>query len=417
MAELITFRCARCQHVLKIGTEKAGRKAKCPKCGEGLTVPGAEEEPVKQAEDDEDDASGYGLADEPVHVAPKVDLTAPIRPGAKDEDDDDDDKPGRIKLRKREKAVQQKTLLEPEKWQSVKLGLQIIGIGYLIWLLAILLHLIPFWIVDIQYLCTAPEDRTPPDYATPAQRYVNTLDARNNKTEADLGDSYLGTAAFAVNLMFGSGMMEAALWLWRIAEIFMLITVITLMVGAVIALPVPPRFGTKGIAIALISVGAADLIIRLVFKLLPLTGVMNAMLWMYVTPEVAMAPVNMERMMPLQEFWSDGPFWECFFSLIFLLLGFVQPLLFAAFLRAIGLSMKNDDLDQRAKSMLQLAAAQGFMQICYFLIANTGTSDVLVILCRVLYVLATCFFVGQLIWFSVIAFRVPAMIEKELTQE
>ena len=78
MAELITFKCTKCQHVLKIGTEKAGRKAKCPKCGQGVTIPGANatpENPAQKKDEDEEDGSAYGLADEPVHTAPKVDLT------------------------------------------------------------------------------------------------------------------------------------------------------------------------------------------------------------------------------------------------------------------------------------------------------------------------------------------------------
>src|SRR4051794_24472962 len=99
MAELITFKCTKCQHVLKIGAEKAGRKAKCPKCGQAVTIPGANaapEPPAKKPDDDEEDGGAYGLADEPAHVAPKVDLTTPIRPGGGgDDDDDDEDRPAK----------------------------------------------------------------------------------------------------------------------------------------------------------------------------------------------------------------------------------------------------------------------------------------------------------------------------------
>ena len=35
----ITFQCYACQQVLKVGEDKAGRKAKCYKCGTVLTVP------------------------------------------------------------------------------------------------------------------------------------------------------------------------------------------------------------------------------------------------------------------------------------------------------------------------------------------------------------------------------------------
>src|SRR5437762_11726114 len=41
--ETITFRCTACGHVLKIGADKAGRKAKCTKCGQTLTIPATSE--------------------------------------------------------------------------------------------------------------------------------------------------------------------------------------------------------------------------------------------------------------------------------------------------------------------------------------------------------------------------------------
>src|SRR3954469_9299938 len=113
MAELITFRCTKCEHVLKIGAEKAGRKAKCPKCGEGLTIPGGKETAQQKYDRELEDAKGtYGFLDEPV-ATPKVDVTAPIRPG---DDDDDDEKPKGPPAQQRDRAVKHRTLLEPERW-------------------------------------------------------------------------------------------------------------------------------------------------------------------------------------------------------------------------------------------------------------------------------------------------------------
>src|SRR5436309_3530790 len=39
--ETITFACPACKHTLKVGADKAGRKAKCNKCGNPLTIPAA----------------------------------------------------------------------------------------------------------------------------------------------------------------------------------------------------------------------------------------------------------------------------------------------------------------------------------------------------------------------------------------
>src|SRR5437660_1012797 len=139
MAELITFRCGNCQHVLKVGMEKAGRKAKCPKCGHGVTVPGADgattdsprpEPPPAPKPDDEEDASAYNLLDEPLAPTPKMELL----PTKEDEEEAAarGEKPRKKAAptgpaaQKRGRAVQRKTLLEPERWQSVKLALQVI---------------------------------------------------------------------------------------------------------------------------------------------------------------------------------------------------------------------------------------------------------------------------------------------------
>src|SRR5947199_10292951 len=107
MPELITFKCTKCQHVLKIGVDKAGRKAKCPRCATPLTVPGGAPEPPTQREIEK--VEGYGLLDEPEFVAPKIDIAGPIRL----DDDEEDDKPRAAKEgkgpkgQKRDKAVQQ----------------------------------------------------------------------------------------------------------------------------------------------------------------------------------------------------------------------------------------------------------------------------------------------------------------------
>src|SRR5262249_50178854 len=89
----------------------------------------------------------------------------------------------------------------------------------------------------------------------------------------------------------------------------------------------------------------------------------------------------------------------------------------AAFLRAIALSMKNDDLETTSRGMIKLALSQVFLQLVYLMVANTGTSDVLVGVLRTLYIMAQCFMLWQLIWFIVVSTRVPALIDKELDEE
>ena len=330
MAEVITFKCTNCQHVLKVGTEKAGRKAKCPKCDQTLTVPSSTgaELPVQKKESEEE-VEAYGLADEPAHVAPKVDLSAPIRPG--EEDDDDEDRPAihgvGPKAQKREKAIKKRTLLEPERWQPVKLGLKIMAAGFGVWIFTLVLHLLPFAITSCQVIFPPlfgdEGNQLKPQYALIAQRY----ETYQNEPQSP---EHLNKAAFAVGCTTGVDLLDAGLWIFRIEEVFVLLMIITCLVGYSIALSVPNRFGAKGILIALLAVGGFNLIFHLVFKLLPLTGVMDFTLLMYVTPELAIIDGNIERITPLPAFWSYSPFWEILFALILTLLSFTEPLLFAA---------------------------------------------------------------------------------------
>lgn len=80
----ITFQCYSCQKVLRVGDDKAGKKAKCAQCGTILTIPmaSAEEEEVVVAE---------------VEAAPEP----PPRPRPSRDDDDDLDDDVRPRPRKR----------------------------------------------------------------------------------------------------------------------------------------------------------------------------------------------------------------------------------------------------------------------------------------------------------------------------
>jgi hypothetical protein len=415
MAELITFKCTNCQHVLKIGAEKAGRKAKCPKCGQSLTIPGGTETGPKTFEQELEEGKGiYGFADEPVTTAPKIDVIAPVRPG-RAEDDDDDDKP---KGPKRDKAVKQRALLEPERWKSVKVGLQIIGAGYGLWLLVFVMHVVPFLIGVaghmIPIIFQDPASAWRGDYAELTVAYTKTLDAHEKGEAGELGAEYVGKTAYAVGLLSGKGPMELNLWVFRVTQVFMLVTSLVLIAGYCVALPVPERFGTKKILIALIAVGGCNLLFQLVFKLLPLTGVMNFTLLMLVTPEMPLVDANIERTSPLHEFWSDAPFWECLLALLLQMLSLTEPVLYGAFLRAIALQMKSEELEGTSRGMIKLGLSQVFIQLVYLMLANTGTTDVLIGVLRALYTMAHCFMLGQLIWFIVVSYRVPALLDKEL---
>ena len=215
MAELITFNCSKCRAPPEGWRGKGRAQGQVPKCSQPLTVP-AQTDAVEDIhkKESEEEVTGYGLVDEPVHIAPKVDLTKPI--GGGDDDDDDDDKAKRPKEgkgpkgQKREKAVKKRTLLEPELWQPVKLGLKIIGAGYGIWIFVQLLHLLPFIIISCQVIFPPlfgnPEGELKPQYAAMVTRY------EINKDEPQSPD-YLGKTAFAVGLITGVDLLNVGLWI------------------------------------------------------------------------------------------------------------------------------------------------------------------------------------------------------------
>src|SRR5690242_18525463 len=68
----ITVRCKMCKHAMKFSAEKAGKRAKCPKCDTILLIK-AEEEPKKQDQD--------------TNITAKPDAAAAPAPPATDEED------------------------------------------------------------------------------------------------------------------------------------------------------------------------------------------------------------------------------------------------------------------------------------------------------------------------------------------
>ena len=54
------------------------------------------------------------------------------------------------------------------------------------------------------------------------------------------------------------------------------------------------------------------------------------------------------------------------------------------------------------------------MQVAFILLASGGTSEVIVNVLRVLYILSQAFMLGMLIWFCKFTFQIPVLIDKEL---
>src|SRR5262245_16169129 len=102
--DTITFQCYSCHQILKVGADKAGRKAKCVKCATVLTIPatstpGLEEPPAAPA------APRGRAQEEIVDMPPSRPIPAPVprdeeyerepARGRRDREDDYDDRPRR----------------------------------------------------------------------------------------------------------------------------------------------------------------------------------------------------------------------------------------------------------------------------------------------------------------------------------
>jgi hypothetical protein len=396
--ELITFRCPACRTVLKVRPDKAGRKAKC-KCGAQLTIPMVSEElteadsapaappkPAPAPVADEEDATAYGMEDliaptpevEVEHKETKEEDVAAIATFQAKE----------AEARRKRRAAMRRASMDPVKWEKIRVGILLVLIATCFWIGAIALHRL----IIVIGLFSGPE------YAS----------------VADLG---LDKASFVIGISAGSSLVDVGVWLARIAQIFILLAGLIGVAGYAVCLAVPPRYGTHGLAISVLALGGINLVLQLVFKLLPLTGVIPYTMVPLVAPEIAMLVANTERLEPLHVFWSHAPFWEMFAALIIQMLFYAEPVLFALFLRAVALSVKDHWLQTTADAFILLVLGTAFGLLAYYLLSVTGTSEVLGWVLRVIYSLWTAFLVGQVLWYAVILHRSRNMIEAKLAEE
>lgn len=408
--EVISFRCAACKQVLKIGADKAGRKAKC-KCGADVVIPSASEPagpapapppiPAKSPFDDDDDGT-YGLIGD-FSTGPSEEEKA-----KQDKQDDADKKQKATEaVGRRHKTTRARSLLNPEKWQKVCQGLNIVAIGLWIWCGAALLREIPMVIG----LFNAP------DYARVRLRWENPQVYAQLAKEGTPDQVAISKPEFMLGLMSGDPALTAGLWLCRIAAILLLGAGLTMVVGYGFCLPVPPRFGTKGQALTLLILGSLNIIFTVVFRLLPAFGVMDYALVPVLAPEVALIDGNLEREVPLPVLLSPLPMLDYLLSLVVLGTFFLEPVVIGIFVRSIALSMRDEKLQERGDGMIRLGLGSAFVWLSYMMIMVTGSSDVLLWLLRLVYLLGLGFFLGQLAWFAYAVQQTPPMIQKEMDMD
>jgi hypothetical protein len=393
--DLITFRCAACKAVLKIGADKAGRKAKC-KCGAELTIPLVSEDLATAAttsapaavhstavdQDEDGPATGYGLAPEREPEAEKP-KEQPKEQKATPKPQDEEEQ----ERKRRRRAAMRKAPLDPVAWEKARMGILLVVIATSCSIMAFALQraVLPLGMLK------------GPEYAADAE--IGMLVAED-QSPAPGEDLELDRTRFVIGLLVGSDRLDLGLWLMRIGQAFILLQGLTAIAGCAICLAVPSRFGTRGLLVACLSVATLNLILQVVFKLLPLFGAWGYTMIPLLAPEVAMTMANVNRQLPIAVYWSDAPFWEFLAALVVQMLYCAEPVLFCLFLRAVALQIRDERLQALANALILMALGTAFALLAYYLLSVTGTSDVLGWVLRVVYGLWAAFFLAQLIWYD-----------------
>lgn len=365
--ELISFKCTSCKQNLKVGADKAGRKIKCTKCGTELTIPKSgpaeakapaapEPPPKKPDDDDDDDKKGYSLLAD----------TTPA---------DADQKKPEVKPKKKEKVAplkrKFKTLSDPDLWEKVKMGLQIIMVGTNVWGGVVLFMVLMVFLGILNG----------PEYAEVAEKNMTV------KTDTPAGELVsMDTPAFMFGLVTGITYEGIGKIFYVLATILSLFQIIVLVAGYAICLSVPDRFGTKGQIGALLAFGAINFFLILFFKLLPALGMMNYIMVPFALPEVSLVDANIDRDPPIWVIWSASPFWEMLVTVLFICFYYLEPVLIGVFVWSIGLSLREEPIVNKGQGLVGLSLGITFTLMSYQLLSMAGTSSVVLTVLRLVYV-------------------------------
>jgi hypothetical protein len=396
--EMITFPCTACKFVLKVGADKAGRNAKCSKCGAILKIPAAPEAEAvapppptpKKPADDDDEHGGmvYQLQDAAPQAEEQLKQAEAAKPKVLQT-------PGRAATKK------QAQITNPEEWRKVGFGAKIIAVGLLMWLAAFVLYRVP-----LALGMTAGEE-----YAAAADKHLGGGSVDSGKAAG------FDLATFAVGIVAGDSWTSLMLTVARLAQVLALLAYGPLLAGYVICLAVPDRFGTRLQLKVIFSLALVNIISLIVFKLLPLFGVLRYTLLPFVMPEVAMLEMNAERSESLIGIWLKAPTIEVYLATLLTLLHYLEPALIATFIHSIGMAVKSEELEGNGLKAMKLSFSQLFIQATWLMASVCGTSVVLLWTLRFIYTVAVGFFAYQLIFTITTLLSIGAIVEEQLGDE
>ncbi|MFO0969199.1 MAG: hypothetical protein U0793_26895 [Gemmataceae bacterium] len=393
----ITFRCTTCDHALKVGADKAGRKVKCNRCNALLVVPAATEKkeevvaaaPAKNDDDEPNDGKGYGLLLDPKEEEERKRREEEEKRARKKKKDEP--------LAKIQKRV--KTIYDADDWKKV-------NIGYLIVLVALGFWGLQFAFHEISLLAGLVKG---PEYSVLVDKVLLVEDPDGPRAGRAVPIDRMG---FAMSLVYGSSFLGGGKIFFILGQVFLLA-----MGGMFIAAygffaKVPNRFGSRGMLKGMMVLGIINVSIGIIGKLLPMAVNFGPALIPLVAPEVALTAANVERALPLHVFWMHSPFWETFICLLAQLTFWVELILIGVFIWNCGKILQEEYIEQTGRTLSELAGGVYFIEFAYLMMSIAGASDVLVATLRVMYMVWIGFFVGYLIYFAVNLNNCRLMIEK-----
>jgi hypothetical protein len=370
--EAITVTCSSCQHLMRFGQDKAGRKAKCPKCGTLVVITAAEAE-----DDDEEVEETPPPLPEPTKAPAQDDLGAYGATDVLGEEDKNKEPEKKAKGKKKKApkiARKVRAIPDAEQWEKVRAGLLFIFIGVVLWGGA---HLLQGVYVAIGVV----------DYTEFVRPLAEELNARQNPLPEGGGFWEINGLNVLLSMIAGHGFLGLAKTCLILAVILRLAQPVVSCVGYAICLAVPQRYGTTFQASLLLALGGWNTMVILALLVLPVLGVYSYYLVPLLTPEIAMTEYNMERSVPINVLWLTSPFWECLLNIFIQLLLYLEPIVGAVFIWSIGLSVKEAKIEQGGQSLAQLGLGQFSILLSYHMISVAGTTPVLVTVLRCLYVL------------------------------
>lgn len=362
--------------------EAEGKIARCPECQATFKnnpiQPKAKAKPKKE-EPKPKPAPAPVVTDDMYGFSEDVDLAA-----VRKKREEEDAKKAEEKKKNEPKhqiSVRRKNIGDLEAWAKVDRAMIFFLAGVCVWGASHFLYGLMLFLGMVQG----------PEYAGPVVRFL--IHPEQPPLELGQGD-VLDRASFVMAMLAGSNLVTTAYVLSILVQVLSWIQTGLWVAGYAIAWQgVPAENGAKGQLTALYSLAGLNFLFNFFFQFLPLVGAYTYVMMPLMGHELSMAEFNMERTTSIPVFWSYSPFWETLFAFVIFGCRFAEPALIAYFIWTVAYLMKEEPLDESARTVIAMGGSVFFLLLAYLLFSISGTSPVLVKLLRLLYLLWYAFIV------------------------